>query len=384
MIKIKRKGSVVNKNNRWYVVLDYPRKEDGKRNQKWHSGHDTEEEAEEALIKLLHELNTGMHIEPTNITVREFMDKWLHDVVEHKNRKSTYTRYKSLMDRHIKPEIGGYKLSELRPMHIQSLLSEKLKSGNTRTGEGLSPKTVRMIYTVIHSALEKALKWQMVPRNVARAVEAPRKEEKEMDYLDPDQVKVFLREAKKDIKYYPVFLTAVMTGLRRGELLGLRWKDINFESKQLAVRKSLVRREGGFELTEPKSKSSRRTVAIPSIVVNILKNYRKKQNKRRLKYDKAYDDHDLIFARKDGSPMHPNTLLRHFKKILKKSDLPQIRFHDLRHTHATLMFSQNEKPKVISERLGHSRIGITLDRYSHVLPNMQRDAADRLEKALFS
>ena len=382
---IKDKGSITKKGNKWYVIIDLPREKDGERNQKWFGGFKTKEKAEEERIRINYEINQGIHINPNNITLGEFMDEWLEEVASNNIRESSFKRYKSLTENHIKPTLGDIELQALKPIHIQKkIISEKLKSGNLKTGEGLSAETINMILNIIHGALDTAVKWEMVVKNVAKLVDRPRVEKKEMDYLDPDQVKVFLKEAKKDEGYYPILLTAVMTGLRRGELLGLRWKDVNFTAKQIAIRKSLTRRDSEYVLTEPKSDSSIRTVAVPSIVIKTFKKERKKQAERELKYEGGYNEKGLIFTKKDGSFIHPNTLTRHYKKILKKANLPEIRFHDLRHTHATLMLSQGEEPKVISERLGHSTISITLDRYSHVLPNMQQEAADRLENELFS
>jgi integrase len=196
-----------------------------------------------------------------------------------------------------------------------------------------------------------------------------------------DGIQKFLSLARKD-RLYIAFLLAVTTGLRRGEVLGLRWKDIDVDSKKASIRKNLVAIDNRPVLQDPKTKGSYRSVTFPAMTIEELKNHQKVQHQEKLLAGEAYQDNDLIVATSIGTPIGPRNLLRSFYRILEKGNLPKMRFHDLRHTHATLMLQQGEHPKIVSERLGHANTRITMDTYSHVLPNMQQEAVDRFEKML--
>jgi integrase len=214
--------------------------------------------------------------------------------------------------------------------------------------------------------------------------ELPRQEKPEMMYLSPEETIKFLETAKGD-KLFLVFFVALETGMRPEEYLALQWKDIDFENKTIAVRRALVgRRGGGFIFTEPKTARSRRNIPLSNSVILALKSHRRIQLEERMKRDVEYQNHDLIFASQLGTPiLHRNLLRRHFRPILEKAKLPNIRLYDLRHTTATLLLSTGENPKVVSERLGHASIVLTLDTYSHVLPNMQKAATGKLERMLY-
>lgn len=223
------------------------------------------------------------------------------------------------------------------------------------------------------------MKWQLVSRNVAEFADPPSIRKKEILPLEAEEVKLFLHYANED-RLYIAFLLAVTTGIRRGELLGLRWKDIDMDAKTASIRKNLVLINNKPVLQEPKTNGSVRMITLPSMAINALKDHKQMQDQEKLQAGFAYQDHDLIIATSLGTPISPRNLLRSFKRILNKGNLPKIRFHDLRHTHATLMLKQGEHPKIVSERLGHSNTRITMDIYSHVLPNMQKEAVERFEK----
>lgn len=209
-------------------------------------------------------------------------------------------------------------------------------------------------------------------------------EKTEMNYFTPEETGRFLQAAKDD-KYFAVFLVAIETGMRPEEYLGLQWKDVDFDNKVLSVRRAVVIcKGGGFIFTEPKTKKSRRSTPLSNSVINALKTHRRHQLEERLKLGGSYRNFDLVFASEIGTPLlHQNLTRRHFKAIRDKAKLPKIRLYDLRHTTATLLLSAGENPKVVSERLGHASIVLTLDTYSHVLPTMQKDATDKIEKLMF-
>ena len=247
----------------------------------------------------------------------------------------------------------------------------------------MSPGTIKKIHTVLSSALNQAVKWGIVPSNPLKNVELPTMSKIEVRVLSPEESKTFLETAKGD-RFELLFLLMLTTGMRPGEALGLRWKDI--KEGKIHIQKSLTRKTGGgWALTDPKTKKSRRIIPLHDIVTKALKSHKKEQTERRLLLGEEYTNHDFVFASENGSPMNErNIVLRHFKPILKKAGLPEdIRLYDLRHTCATLLLSTGENPKVVSERLGHASVVTTLDTYSHVLPDMQKSATEKIESMLF-
>ena len=376
-------GKVFQRGNTWTYVVDLPRKASGKRNQKKVGGFKSKREANAALAATINQINTGQYVEPSKIILKDFLSQWMEDSVKQQNKKSTASSYQYLLDSHVIPEIGAMPIDKIKPFHLQQLYRKKLESGKLNGKGGLSPTTVRRIHNVLHKAFSTAVKWQLLQVNPADAVDAPRQNKNEMSYLTRDQVEDFL-EAAGDSSYKPLYLTAIMTGLRRGELLGLRWSDVDLATGQATIKQTIVKlHDGSLAVERPKTKSSARTVAFSSSVIATLKDHKRAQAEHRLKLGESYENNNLIFASASGTPINPGNLRRHFKSTLRKAQLPNIRFHDLRHTHATLMLEQGVHVKVVSERLGHSSIQITLDTYSHVLPNLQSDAAETLDQAIF-
>ncbi|MEY2194769.1 site-specific integrase [Neobacillus sp. BF23-41] len=222
-------------------------------------------------------------------------------------------------------------------------------------------------HRLIFKALIDAVKWHLIVRNVAEAVTPPKTRKVEMKTWDNEQVKIFL-DVSKDSSYYPIFLTAINTGMRRGGVLGLRWQDIDFDNNIIYVRQSLQEvKKVGLTFKEPKSGKSRSISITPSLAKELKKIYKQQLTDKHL-FGQGYQDLDLVFAQKNGKPIQPTEMARNYRKMVETSGLPYIRFHDLRHTHATLMLKQGIHPKVVSERLGHSTIGNTMDTYTHVLP----------------
>jgi integrase len=223
--------------------------------------------------------------------------------------------------------------------------------------------------------------WQLLPRNPADAVEPPRPARKEMAALDEKQTASLLQLARDTPLSIPILL-AVTTGLRRGELLALRWEDLDLQAATLAVRRTLEQTHGALTFKQPKTPKSRRVVAVPRLTIDALRSHRSEQAKNRLLLGAAYQDDGLICAKPDGRPVDPRSVSHAFAALIRRSGLRRVRFHDRRHSHATQLLAQGIHPKVVSERLGHSTVGITLDVYSHVLPSMQEEAARRIDVAL--
>ena len=309
-------------------------------------------------------------------TVESYLTRWLADVAKHTVRPSTFEDYEEMVRVHALPAIGKLKLSKLTAQQLQALYSAML-------AKGLSPSTAQKMHAILHRALDQAMRWDIVARNVADLVDAPRPGKREMQPLDSEQAARFLEVARGD-RLHALYVVAVSTGMRQSEMLGLTWQDVDFDAATLHVRQQLGRITGeGFKFSEPKTSKGRRSISLPAFAVVALREHRVRQLEERLKASSEWVDQGLVFANEVGRPIERQNLVRRsFQPLLEKAGCPRIRFHDLRHTAATLLLSQGVHPKVAQERLGHSTIGMTLDVYSHVLPDMQRDAADKLE-ALF-
>lgn len=365
----------------WAIILDIGRDADGKRQQRWHSVKGTKKEAEIELGRLLHSMSSGGYVEPSRLTVAEFLRKWLDDCAKPNVAGKTLERYEQLATQHLIPALGHIALSKLHPLHIQGCYSEKLSAGRKDGQGGLSPQSVVHLHRVLRTALNQAVKWQMLARNPADAVEAPRAPRREMRALDEDGTSRLLASFERSRLYAPILL-AVTTGLRRGELLGLRWQDVNLDGAQLAICQALEQTKAGLAFKQPKTQRSRRTVALPQLAVEALRRHKAQQAAERLAIGPAYQDNGLVFARFDGTPWEPDAFSSAFAAQVRRSGLPHVRFHDMRHSHASQLLRQGVNAKVVSERLGHASVGFTLDVYSHVLPGMQDDAARRIDAAL--
>ncbi len=367
----------------WAVVLYLGRDAEGKERHKWHSVRGTKRDAQRELTRLLHETNTGSYVEPTRMTVADFLNRWLADYAKPKVSSKTYERYREMINGHILPELGSYLLPKLAPLHIQSFYSRALSGGRKDGRGGLSSQTVVHLHRVLHKALAQAVKWQLLSRNPTDAVEAPRVERREMRALDEDETVILLNLLGKSRLYMPTML-AVTTGLRRGEILGLRWSKVDLRAGTITVVESLEQTMEGLRFKSPKTQCSRRSIALPAITVETLRSHRAAQAEERLALGPGWDEHGLVCPRPGGAPWPPDAFSTAFAAFVRRSGMPPFRFHDLRHTHASHLLKAGVHPKIVSERLGHSAIGITLDTYSHVLPGMQQAAAELLNAALSS
>lgn len=370
------RGHIRKRGKRYSVVIDTEtREETGKRRQKWFS-HRTRKEAEIHLANLLSQLHGGGTVPTHKLKTGEFLDQWLSDYASGAVAPTTLKSYKETIKLHLKPVIGKIPLTKLSPQKIQGYYSNRLIIG-------LSSTTVLYHHRVLRQALQHALRWGLLVRNPCEMVDPPRKNKPEPKVWDEKQVKKFLVDAEKS-PYYRLYLTAVMTGMRQGEILGLRWQDVDLSRQVARVRQTFYRLGKEQLFKEPKSNKGRRAVPLPKVLVDELLNLREEQNDHRRLFGDAYIDHDLIFCQQNGKPIHAhNMATRDFKMVIEAAKLPVIRFHDLRHCHATLLLHQGVHPKIVSERLGHSGISITMDIYSHALPGLQEAAIKGLEDSLF-
>ena len=335
----------------------------------------TRQEVAAKLAKALSDREGGLTFDAGSLTVSEYLDRWLADSVKDTVRQRTWERYEQIVRVHIKPTLGRIKLKGLTPAHIRGLYREKLDAG-------LSPRTVQYIHTTLHKALKDAVGDGLIPRNVTEAVRAPRPAKKEVRPLSPDQARTFLEAARGD-RYEALYVLAVTAGLRAGELLGLKWEDIDLDVGTLAVRRTLSEARSGRFFEAPKNGKGR-SIKLTRQAVEALRIHRKRQNEERLRFGTLWQDSGLVFPAQTGTPMNAKNLTaRSFKPLLERAGLSRtVRLHDLRHTCATLLLGKGVHPKIVQELLGHATLAITLDTYSHVLPNLQGEAVSAMESAL--
>lgn len=351
----------------WAGILSLGYGGDGRRYRRVVYGHD-KSMVVERLARMRAQALDGMLSDAQRLTVSTFLARWLEDVARPAVSPSTHQLYKGLIRLHINPRIGAVPLSRLTPVHAQGMLA-------TMERYGASPRLRQMALGVLHRALGQAVRWSMVPRNICDAVTRPRVPRETMRALTTDQVTRLFGTAKGD-RLEALYVLAVTTGLRQGELLGLQWDDIDLPGAVLRVQHTLHELNGRLWVGEPKTKRGRRQVDLPAVAVVALQTHRE-----RMLVEGRSDG--LVFSDTQGGPLRKSNLLRRsFLPLLKRAGLPTIRFHDLRHTAATLLLAQGVHPKIVQERLGHSQISLTLDTYSHVLPGMGREAASKIDALL--
>jgi integrase len=378
------KGCIYKRGERkWALVIDLPRDPSGKRRQKWHTVEGTKKEAERELTRLLHEMNTGGYVEPSKETVAQYLERWIKEYAKPSTSAKTCEDYEGLIRRQIAPALGHYPLDKLQPLHIQGAYREWGERGRKDGTGGLSAKTIRHCHTLLKEALEQAVRWQIISRNPVAVVPPPRLARTERPTLDAEGIGRVVAVAAGTKLHVPILL-AVATGLRRGEILALRWQDVDLDAGVLFVNQSLEHTTGSLRFKTPKTSKSRRPVTLPAFLVEALVRHRAEQAEHRLLVGPSYQNHHLVVARDDGLPLHPDGFTHGFAKLVARAGVQKVRFHDLRHSHATQLLKGGVHPKVVSERLGHSGIGITLDLYSHVVPGMQEEVARQLDAALRS
>ena len=368
--------------NSWTVVVDLGADHRGKRRQLWRTCKGTKKDAERLLTQLLHQRDNGIDLLPGKISTGDYLEIWLRDYAKEAVAPKTYRGYQDTVRRHLTPTIGAIPLSRLRPQHIQAYLTRATDSGRLDGKGGLSPQSVLHLYRVLHTALGQAIRWQLLSVNPADGVEPPHPQLPELRVLLLEEVGRLLAAADKT-RYGPMIRFALLTGMRKGEVCGVRWRDIDLDEAVVRVQQTCQWLSGqGFEFRPPKTPRSRRTIALSPASVVLLRQVRSAQLPERLKVGAAYGDYDLAFATMLGKPIDPSNFRQAWLKIVEEADLVGLRFHGLRHACATFMLQQGTNVKVVSERLGHSGVGITLSVYAHVLPGIQAEAAARLDSVI--
>jgi integrase len=345
---------------------------------KWYSFTGNKREAQIEAARLLTERESGTSIDPKRIRLSQFLDRWFEYVRPRVSPKS-YERYREIVRKNVGPVLGDVILSKLEPMAIAEAYAKVASSGRRDGSGGLSPRTIHHMHRILKSALSKAVQWRMLARNPAAAVDPPEVERATLRTYDLGQT-VELLEAMRGTRMFVPTMLAVLCGLRRGEICALRWSNIDLDTGQMSISQSAEQTETGVRYKEPKSGRGQ-TVALSTTVAEELRQHRLRQAEELLKIGVRPSNETMVASQVDGSPLQPRSLTHEWVRLIAKTPLPRIRFHDLRHAHATHLLANGVHPKVASERLGHSKVGITLDLYSHVLPGMQEDAAARVDDA---
>ena len=366
-------GSIRQRGNRWEGRVHLGFGPDGRQIRRAFLGA-TRADVQQMLSQAIVDRKRDLPVQDDRKTVRQFLTRWLEDSVKPNVRPSTYRRNEQAVRLHLLPTLGRIKLTKLSPDDVRGLM--KMKSA-----AGQSSRSVGIIHATLRAALNDALRLGEVQRNVASLVRPPRNTSKLIQPFSPAEARTFLRALQGD-RLEALYVLAIATGLRQAELLGLRWKDLDLDEAMLSVRFTLHRLDGTYQLAEPKTRQSRRTIAIPEIAVAALRNHRIRQAEERLGVGQGWNDLDLVFTTAKGQPLSGFVVYARFKHIIKAAGLPPQRFHDLRHCTATLLLVQGTHPRVVMELLGHSAISVTMNCYSHVLAELKREPANQMDALL--
>ncbi|WP_083207960.1 tyrosine-type recombinase/integrase [Fictibacillus arsenicus] len=349
----------------------------GKRIQRAKGGFKTKKEAQEYLVNAINEVNQGTFLQPSKEEFSIFIERWFNTYYKRNVAETTADISWCLIKGHLIPYFNKQVISSISTYQLDCFYNEKLE-------EGYSAKTIRELHSLLRRAFEQAIKWSLLKFNPAVNATPPKEKIKERHTWSKNDIKKFIDTAKLS-EEATIYIIAIFTGMRRGEILGLKWQDIDFDLKKIYVTRSLAfTSEKGLFLKDVKTSKSRRQISLSPYIIDVLKQHQVIQNNFKEKLGEDYLDKGLVFTSINGNFKDPRNLLREFSRLTKKAGLIKISFHDLRHTHATLLLKNGENPKVVSERLGHSRVGITLDLYSHVTDDIQEEAALRLEESFFN
>lgn len=370
------RGHVRKRGRTWTVVVDTGLGETGRRKQQWRGGFATKRDAEHALAEAIRALQTGSYIEPTVITVSDFLDgQWLPAIVS-TVRATTLLSYQMYVRRYLKPALGSKRLQKITAADLNAMYGKLLDSGGA-DGRGLAVSTVRRVHAVTHRAFKDATRWGLITRNPVDLADPPRRSASarpEMLTWTAEEAQDFLRACRDD-RLYALWLLFLTTGLRRGEAAGLRWQDIDLGTRRLAIRRARVTVGHRVDQSDTKSSRSRRVVMLDAATVEAMRGHRTRQIEERLAWGAGWTDSGMVFTYEDGRPLHPNYVSKRFDKDRKRAGLRRIRLHDLRHSYATLALEAGVHPKIVSERLGHATVAFTLDIYSHVTESLQEESA---------
>lgn len=366
----------------WRITVSLGKGTDGKYKRHRETVDGTKADAQRRLREILSQVDSGIYVKPSKLTVGQYLERWAETYAALNTSPRTAISYKAELRRHIVPGLGAIGLGALRPHDIERFYVQELENGRKDGKEGgLSPRTVVYHHRILSEALEHAVRHGEIARNPAKLVSPPRPKRAEIKTLNTGDIARFL-EAASVSEYFPLLLTALYTGARVGELLALAWRNVNLNAATMNIEHTLYRTGNTWEVKEPKSARSRRQIDLPHSVVAALRDHRTKQQGMWEQLGRTLTENDFVFGQVNGKPRDERSVLRGLQRVLNNAGLPHIRMHDLRHTHASLLLKAGVHPKVVSERLGHGSVSLTLDVYSHVMPGVQREAVGKLETLL--
>ena len=374
----RRAGQIVARGEKTFLIRVFlGRDANGKRRYHNHTFRGTKKDAQTWLNGALRRLDLGEPIEQSAMLCSEFFEQWLTTAAKPRVRNRTFELYEQTFKAYILPALGSKQLAEVQSLDLQTLYVNLQK-------KGLKPQTVRRVHNLLHNSFNQAMRWQLMNQNPATLVDPPRIGKRELKVLDKDSARVFLDAAKPE-RYAPVFTFLLATGCRPGEAFGLKWSNVDWQAGTITIVRSLYWRpkRQGWELTEPKTTASRRTIPLGKAMMKTLGDWKRRQAEERLKAGSEWQNHDFVFTKLTGAPLDLETLRDRFKVVTKRAGLSGLRLYDLRHTCASILMAEGQNPKVVSERLGHANIALTLGTYSHISKGMQEEASQKLENALF-
>lgn len=334
----------------------------------------TRKAVQDRMTRLLNDQQTGLPVVGEKQRVGDFLADWLENWVRPSVKPKTFSSYSDTVRLHLVPSLGRIVLAKLTPQHVQAMMNDRLASG-------LSPRTVSYIRSVLSIALARAVKLGLVHRNVVALVDRPNVARHEVRPLTVEQSRALLAAAQ-DHRLGALFSVALALGFRKGEGLGLRWQDVDFDAGTIAISGALQRIGGSLVRTETKNNASRRMLSVPTVAMKALREHRVRQMEERLAAGERWRDSGLVFTTTIGTPLDPRNVLRHFSRVLSAAGIAHVRFHDLRHSCATLLLAQGVPARVVQDILGHSAIRVTMDTYAHVMPSMREDAMRAMDSVL--
>jgi integrase len=381
------RGYTVKKGDRYYAVIyEGVDPATGKEKRRWYPAGTRKGDADKMVTELVKRRNDGDYRAPEKLTMGDYLTgKWL-PAQRSQLRASTYHSYKRTIELHVIPTLGKVPMSRVMPEDLDALYAKLLESGRrNKRGGPLSPASVRYVHRVLRKAFGDAVRKGTLVRNPASLADPPKDSAEvdgsEMHVWTAAELARFLAAISEE-RLFPAYHLAACTGMRRGEILGLRWADVDLTAKRVSVRQALITVAYEMRLSDVKTAAGRRTIDINRGDVQVLANWRRRQAEERLLVGPAWEDHGLVFCRPDGTPIHPERLSRTFDQLVARHALPPVRLHDLRHTHASLLLKDGVPIKVVSERLGHASATFTMNTYQWLLPGMQAEAAAAFERIL--
>ena len=376
------RGSIRKRGSTYTWYLDVPDPVTGKRRQRSRGGFRTKRECQAALNEALAALRVGTFVESSKRTVASYLvDEWLPAMRPPRVRPSTWLSYQRNIERHVIPALGNMELQRLTPAQLTAFYRSLLTAGRLDGRGSLSAKSVKNIHGVLHSAFKDAMRWGYVARNVADATDPPKVVTPEMRVWSPTELRSFLAHVRDD-RLYAAWMLFTTTGMRRGEVAGLRWSDVDLTTGRVTPRKPRVQVNYKVHVSEPKTAKGKRSLALDPVTVAALREHRARQAEQRLAVGPRWRDSRLVFTWPDGRPIHPQRFSKWFEQHTRAAGLPRIRLHDVRHSYATAALAAGIPAKVVSERLGHANIAITMDTYSHVLPGLDELAAGTVARLI--